>query len=82
MTSSYKFVEVQDCDEKGRTMLEHGAKAFEKGRFRPMYAGANMGHPSRRQDNRPWLAGEIRLPGSAALSSMESTNYKEEVYHE
>jgi hypothetical protein len=26
--------------------VEHGAKAFEKGRYRPMYAGANMGHPS------------------------------------
>ena len=24
-----------------------GAKAFEKYRFRPMYAQANMGHPSR-----------------------------------
>jgi hypothetical protein len=27
--------------------VAHGAKAFEKIRFRPMYAGANMGHPSR-----------------------------------
>ncbi len=25
----------------------HGVKALEKHRFRPMYAGANMGHPSR-----------------------------------
>jgi hypothetical protein len=27
-------------------ILTHGAKAFEKTRFRPMYAVANMGHPS------------------------------------
>jgi hypothetical protein len=27
--------------------LVHGVKAFEKHRFRPMYATANMGHPSR-----------------------------------
>jgi hypothetical protein len=25
----------------------HGVKALEKHRFRPMYAQANMGHPSR-----------------------------------
>ena len=28
-------------------MVTPGVKAFEKIRFRPMYAGANMGHPSR-----------------------------------
>jgi hypothetical protein len=31
-------------------ILEHGVKAFEKSRFRPMYAQANMGHPSRKYD--------------------------------
>jgi len=29
----------------GGKVLAHGVKAFEKNRFRPMYAGANMGHP-------------------------------------
>jgi hypothetical protein len=28
-------------------LVTYGAKAFEKNRFRPMYAVANMGHPSR-----------------------------------
>jgi hypothetical protein len=28
----------------------HGLKALEKHRFRPMYAEANMGHPSRTKD--------------------------------
>ena len=26
--------------------MTNRVKAFEKKRFRPMYAGANMGHPS------------------------------------
>ena len=29
-----------------KSRLLEGAKAFEKNRYRPMYAGANMGHPS------------------------------------
>ena len=29
----------------GEILLTLGVKAFEKNRFRPMYAGANMGHP-------------------------------------
>jgi hypothetical protein len=28
-------------------VVVHGVKALEKYRFRPMYAEANMGHPSR-----------------------------------
>jgi len=37
------------CGQKaaGARALMHGLKALEKHRFRPMYAGANMGHPSR-----------------------------------
>jgi hypothetical protein len=31
-------------------IVAHGVKAFEKLRFRPMYAEANMGHPSRTND--------------------------------
>src|ERR1700688_3316093 len=31
----------------GARALMHGVKALEKHPFRPMYAGANMGHPSR-----------------------------------
>ena len=31
---------------KGLILVTHRVKAFEKNRYRPMYAGANMGHPS------------------------------------
>jgi hypothetical protein len=31
-------------------IVAHEVKAFEKSRFRPMYAEANMGHPSKTND--------------------------------
>ena len=41
-------------------VLVHGVKALEKHRFRPRYALANLGHPSR--TIRPWLGDKIRKP--------------------
>jgi hypothetical protein len=41
----------KDCGQVQQSWC-NGVKAFEKIRFRPMYSGANMGHPSRTEDHR------------------------------
>ena len=41
-----RFYSARKAASAGRAVV-HGAKALEEHRFRPMYAEANMGHPSR-----------------------------------
>jgi hypothetical protein len=46
LVTAYRRATIWTGAPGGHMTGAEGAKAFEKNRYRPMYAGANMGHPS------------------------------------